>query len=174
MKRKLLKTRMNKDTLSTVVNTGIASILSALAKVIDDRVMPAVEDGEDLKTVLKRVISELQSEFKPAQPSTTSASNKVETKTTTTKAKSSAKDVLKDANGNAIPCDGVKKTDNTKCAYGAKHTHEGKHYCGTHIKGAQGTKPKTEKKPTFSNKQGVVATSSVNDILSEMDEDIDI
>lgn len=166
---------MNKDTLSTLVNNGVNTILTGLAKIIDDRVAPAVEDGEELKVVLKRVITELQSEFKPTASSTPASSTKVESKTGTTKAKSTSKDVLKDTNNNPIQCEGVKKSDGSRCTFGAKETHEGKHYCGTHIKGAKGTKPNKDKKPSFDNKKATQSTSQLTDVLQQMDDDeIDI
>jgi hypothetical protein len=163
---------MNKDSLSTLVNNAINTILTGLVKIIDDRVAPAVEDGEDLKVVLKRVVTELQSEFKPTVSTTPASSVKVESKGTgVAKPKSTAKDVLKDSNNNPIICEGVKKTDNSRCTFGAKFTHEGKHYCGTHHKVAQGTKADNKKKPSFSGgaKAGEKSNSSVTEVLNELD-----
>lgn len=160
---------MNKDALSTLVSGAVNTILVGLAKVIDDRVTPAVEDGEELKVVLKRVITELQSEFKPVASSTRTSSTKTETKSAP-KAKSTSKDVKKDENGDPIQCEGTKKSDNTRCTFSAKHDHEGKFYCGTHYKTAQGTKPNKDKKPSF-EKKGAQSQSRLMDALGELDDD---
>lgn len=126
--------------ISQLANSITVSIISAindnLSSILADEI---VKSGANTKDEIQKIISQVLSKELPALKSSTtsttsSSSTILQTKPAAApKSGSSKGDHLRDAAGNDVICDGMKKSGE-KCTAKAKYPVGDKNYCGVHHK----------------------------------------